>query len=787
MDNSLFEKYRIIKTIDTDDTGSVYLVEEIKTEKFFVLRKINRGGTDPLYNTVIKDFREIEKASPTIYRETDYPDIIDFFIQDGSGYILLNYIDDESLKIVSFYPSVGKILNSRYFVSKGLARGGFGSVYLAMDLKLPGKYWALKEMQEDNLPDVMEKSFRVEAEMLSRLEHPGIPRISDFFIEENRMYLIMDYVKGESLKKKLKALGEGKPFSEEQVINWAVSLCHILSYLHTRPTPVVFRDLKPDNIMITPEGDLKLLDFGISRVFLEGKTDTTYALLTQGYAPQEQWMGKAEPRSDIYSLGATLYHLLSGIHPKEIAPNFPPLEEYKPDISPSLSRIISRCLEPKLTDRYQSIEEVKSELVGVNSEKNNKEKAKLHLNKAGDYENKGDYFNAGFEYMKALEFQKENHEIYISMAGCSEKLGFIDKALDNYEKAMNFDLPENIKEGISKKINKLSEKEDGSYTGASETKEETIIAEKTLPVKLEREEEKLVIKDKSTEPGKSITEKKDSSTEKREKKKRVSIPLFAITAIVLIVLVSVFFLSDRGLSFFRNYLKPSGNKINDFPPPDENIKNKFEEGKSLYSEGRYEEAIACYDRALELESTREEVWFRKGMALCSLGKCEEAIICYDKAIEINPEFVEAWNEKGLILHNEEKYTDAINCYDKAIELDPYYAGIYNNKAHSLEMLGRYDEALKVYDKALEIDPLYTGTLQGKGLTYFSMGEYEKALECYGKALEIDSNDICTMNYKGIALKKLEKYPEALECFKKVLELEPDNMEAKDNIEELSEL
>ena len=358
-----FEKFNIIHTINDDEYDSVYLVEDRVGGEKFILRKLPGDTSNPLYNTAVVEFKEMSKHAATLSRRSSSPAIIDVFSEGGSSYLLLEYKSEKSLKDITFYPSIGKILNNRYLIIRGIAGGGFGVVYLARDTALSGKYRAVKEMSREGPdPSVIERSFRIEAEILSALEHPCIPAITDFFIEENKLYLVMDYVKGETLKKLLRNLPGNKFFSEDQVLTWCLSVADVLEYLHNRPEPILFRDIKPDNIMVTEEGDVKLIDFGIAKVFAGPGADTTkYALYTEGYAPPEQWAGKAEKRSDIYSLGVTVYHLLTKVHPKEVGPHFPPVEEQNPSLSQGMSRIINKSIEIKISDRYQSIEEFKKD------------------------------------------------------------------------------------------------------------------------------------------------------------------------------------------------------------------------------------------------------------------------------------------------------------------------------------------------------------------------------------------------------------------------------------------
>jgi len=565
MNKSLFDKYTIKETIEEDGSVNVYIVEEIETKKKYFLKKYSGNTTGPAYETVAKTFGDIYEKAPEV--SSFKTNIVEFFIEDGNSYILMDYKDEKSLKEVKRYLSIGKILNNRYLVIKGIAGGGFGTVYLVRDLNLPDKYWALKEMQQTEYGDneIFKRSFKVEAEMLSRLDHPSIPRISDFFIEDNKLYLIMDYVKGETLKSKIKKIKKSELFSEDLAIKWAIDICNVLEYLHTREEPVVFRDLKPDNIMIADTGDLKLIDFGISRVFMGSKSATTkYALLTEGYAPQEQWLGKAEPRSDIYALGATLFYILSGIHPKEVAPEFPLLRKYYSSLSHVLEKIVAKAVEPKMSDRYQTVASLKEDLQNIFREKEEKKNSLEHIQKGKEYEEKEDFYNANFEYMTALKYDCKNYHALLGSAKSCEKLGFYDKAGEHYASCLTLtEMPEGLKEEIRRKVDELKEKNEKTIGKRLDEPEKTGIQlseeekadEKTLPVSRVKNEKTtdgpngkniLIIETpEKEEPQYSTiysTELYGSVPEKKEeKKKNLLVPVLIAAGIIIIAFLSFIF------------------------------------------------------------------------------------------------------------------------------------------------------------------------------------------------------------------------------------------------------
>ncbi|MEA3341527.1 MAG: protein kinase, partial [Chloroflexota bacterium] len=259
------------------------------------------------------------------------------------------------------------LLQNRYRILRHIGGGGMGMVYLADDNRLPGRTCAVKEMSPDQLPPDdrtwATNAFRQEAQMLARLSHSGLTSVTDFFPEEGNLYLVMDYVRGETLEEMLEqAPNERLP--QGQVLNVVRQLCDVLQYLHGQDSPVIFRDLKPSNVMLTPEGQVKLIDFGIARLFKATKSQDTVTLGTPGYAAPEQWgtAGQSDVRSDIYGLGVLLLRLTTGYDP---TPNPFPLPQPRalmPKISPKIEYLILRATPAQPSARYQSIAELRRDM-----------------------------------------------------------------------------------------------------------------------------------------------------------------------------------------------------------------------------------------------------------------------------------------------------------------------------------------------------------------------------------------------------------------------------------------
>ncbi|MDO5519705.1 MAG: serine/threonine-protein kinase [bacterium] len=253
--------------------------------------------------------------------------------------------------------TIGSIIENKYEVLKLIGQGGMSKVYLVMDIRL-NKQWAIKEINdrvEDK--DFLLSSLAEEVKLLKKLDHPALPRIIEVIEKEDLLYVVMDYVEGEPLSKIINHFG---PQPQTLVIEWAKQLCGVLHYLHTRNPAIIYRDMKPDNIMLKPDGNLKLIDFGIAREYKEKHSSDTVSLGTKGYAAPEQFggHGQTDPRTDIYCLGVTLYHLVTGKSPSEPPYEIYPIRHWNSNLSGGLEQIISKCTQANPKERYQNCMEL---------------------------------------------------------------------------------------------------------------------------------------------------------------------------------------------------------------------------------------------------------------------------------------------------------------------------------------------------------------------------------------------------------------------------------------------
>ncbi|HEY4001018.1 MAG TPA: serine/threonine-protein kinase, partial [Candidatus Xenobia bacterium] len=270
--------------------------------------------------------------------------------------------------------SPGQILQQRYAIEKVLGEGGMGAVYLARQTRIGGKRVAIKEVRLD-LHDEKARTraiaqFHAEAEILSSLDHLGLVKVLGSFVEETAEYLVMEYIDGQTLDGLLHRQRQFLPVA--QVVSWMDQLCAVLLYLHTHEPQVIFRDLKPSNIMLDSAGRIRLIDFGIAKTADQDLSKTSTLIKgagTHGFAPPEQYgSGTTDPRSDIYSLGATMFVLLTRIlPPPSIAiasgeKSVPPPSQMNPSVPPGLDQVVLKCMASRKADRFQSIEEVRRAL-----------------------------------------------------------------------------------------------------------------------------------------------------------------------------------------------------------------------------------------------------------------------------------------------------------------------------------------------------------------------------------------------------------------------------------------
>lgn len=253
---------------------------------------------------------------------------------------------------------IGSVIDGKYKILNVVGKGGMSVVYLAMNERA-NKQWAIKEVRKDGMQsfEVVKQNLVAETDLLKKLNHPHLPSIIDVIDCDDTFLIVMDYIEGNPLSKALETSGVQ---NQDDVIEWAKQLCDVLGYLHSRKPPIIYRDMKPSNVMLKPDGNVMLIDFGTAREFKSTSVADTTCLGTQGYAAPEQFggHGQTDARTDIYCLGATMYHLVTGHNPATPPYEMYPIRQWNPMLSSGLEEIILKCTQRNPEDRYQSCAEL---------------------------------------------------------------------------------------------------------------------------------------------------------------------------------------------------------------------------------------------------------------------------------------------------------------------------------------------------------------------------------------------------------------------------------------------
>ncbi|MBQ9200220.1 MAG: serine/threonine protein kinase [Lachnospiraceae bacterium] len=341
----------------------------------------------------------------------------------------------------------GTVLDGKYEIWKEVGRGGMSIVYLARDNRL-NKQWAVKEIKNDGSKSAktLLKGLEREANILKNVDHPVLPRIVDIINQNNTIYVVMDFIEGETISERLKKEG-AQP--QDLVVEWGIQLAGALDYLHNMNPPVIYRDMKPSNVMIKPEGGVKLIDFGTAKEYdVENNADTT-ALGTRGYAAPEQFGDKqgrgiynTDARTDIYNLGATLYHIVTGNNPCDPPYGVHPIREMNPSLSSGLEKILLKCTEDNPAKRYQNCSELIYDLehyTELDDSYKKKNKRKLGLFITTSVLTVAAAITAIFGYSGLQKIKMDTYNSYIESGNDYKIEEDYEHAVDEYKKAFELD------------------------------------------------------------------------------------------------------------------------------------------------------------------------------------------------------------------------------------------------------------------------------------------------------------------------------------------------------------
>jgi tetratricopeptide (TPR) repeat protein len=616
------------------------------------------------------------------------------------------------------------LLAGRYQLLSRIGQGGMGAVYKAADTRFNNRPLAIKEMSSTGLPPARlleaEAAFEREAHLLADLLHPNLPRIYEHFTENDRSYLVMDFIEGQTVEEHLEQVGGG-PLPIEQVIKWAEQLCDVLNYLHTHQPPIIFRDLKPANVMMSESGHIYLIDFGIARIFKPGKQHDTVALGSPGYAAPEQY-GKAQssPRSDIYSLGALLHHLLTGIDPSEQPFFFRPASQVNPAIDPALDALLQQMLSMDSDRRPASAQEVLNALKGtINSQSRSTSRPLTStqdplLDEAYALYTQKRLDEAIAVYNRALQTNTTNPQGWQGYGLTQRLRGLHEDALSSFERALQLD------PGLVT-----------SWNGKG-----------SVLARLRRQQDALDAFEHALQldPQNAAAWNGKGAALNAMGRSKQAMDAF-----------------DMALRYDRQLVQAWYNK-----------------GLLLYETGRFREAERAYQEALNLDSRFAQAYFGRGQSLYALQRMRQALQMFDQAVQKDPDYTEAWNRRGNVLDEMGDTTRALQSYEKALQVDPHYAPAWSGKGGVLRQLGQYYDALKVYNFALDIDPNFALAWNGKGNTLYNMRNFHEALAAYERALKLNPRLRTAWHNKSLVLNQLGRYQDALDAANEAIRLRPDD-------------
>jgi len=633
------------------------------------------------------------------------------------------------------------LIASRYQLEVRVGQGGMGSVYKAFDTRFNNRPIAVKEMTRAGLSALQiqeaEESFEHESRILADLLHPNLPRIYDHFTENERSYLVMDFIEGQTLEDYLEK-ANGNPLPLDQVVEWGEQICNVLSYLHNHQPPIVFRDLKPSNVMISESGHIYLIDFGIARIFKPGQSHDTVALGSPGFAAPEQY-GKAQssPRSDIYSLGALLHCLLTGVDPSEQPFFFKPASHLNPAVPPVLEQLLQQMLEMDAQKRPASAQDVLKVLRQAQqdrfsgtvsqplamiqpSQKKAETTNNALLQDAYRLYTQRRLSDALAMYDLALQNDSKNALAWQGRGLTLAMQGKHREALDAFDRALRF------------KPNLVT-----SLTGKG-----------TAHHILRQNKEALEAFDKA------ILLEKDNVTAwngKGAAQRVLGQSELALTSF------------DIALSYDPLMAQAWGNK-----------------GLVLRHLRRYPEALHAFEEALLLDPHAAAYWNGKGQALSEMGRLPEARRAYKEALQVDPNYAPAYCGLGDIVYGQRELKEALDYYERALSSDSRFVRAWEKRAVVLADMGRFNKALESYNEALRLDPQNIVAWNGKASTLCNLERYQEALDAYNRALLINSNAAQAWNGKGNAFYHLGNYELALDAYERALRLNPRMASAQHN-------
>ena len=620
------------------------------------------------------------------------------------------------------YLSPGDVIASRYEIIAFLQKGGMGAVYKAEDRRL-SKICAVKELINTSF-DKKEKELAVmrferEAKILSELSHTNLPRVIDYFTIGDRHYLAMDFIDGTDLSDLLERPAGSEGFSEEEVADWALQICDVLIYLHSRNPPVVYRDIKPSNIMLREsDGKLMLIDFGIARTIAskDDRSLTKTAIGTMGYMAPEQYRGGAEVRSDIYSLGATMYHLLTGKSPLPF--NIRPLDSIRSDISNQLNAVVMTAVRMKRSERFQSAEEMKRAIMG-----NLKLKVPVteEVAQVDMLINQLESSEPDLRYivLRAVENYVDNNKVKGALVKTAlndpdlivrrEAVDILSRIKD--EKALTdvfckilFDEDREIKIKAIRFLREAKEPSSCSFLKKVLLDEDNDVALSAAFCLSEMNNEsalddmfslleKQTSPDKKDELEKAINRVNSSYLNQwRRKRESEKIQKEEKKGIYALVYVAIFIVIASAAYISYSYISKQVK-----------VAALTDEGIAFFKHCDYPEAMESFNKALELSPDSSEIMYWLGRTYIYLEP-KKADFYLDQALSINPDYGEALMAKGKSSLKKGNPEEAIDYLEKALDLKKDLPPAYIYLGEAYYKAGNREKAKELFENYKALFP-----------------------------------------------------------------------------------
>lgn len=653
-----------------------------------------------------------------------------------------------------------KTLNGQYEIIRFLGKGGFGETYIALDKNKLKSQCVVKQLKPKNTDidtlKAAKKLFDREAKILKQLGHHNqIPKLLAHFEEDKEFYLVEEFIDGNDFKKELEAV---KQFSEQQVIALLRDVLEILKFVHQKG--VIHRDIKPSNLIRRRhDGKTVLIDFGAVKEVTtqdtssDGITSFTIAVGTRGYMPNEQQGGKPRFSSDIYALGMTAIHALTGMSPPTPSNKFSnQLQEHSrtgeiiwrqyAQVSNQLAAILDKMVKTHYRDRYDRAEDVLKDL--------------QKLSYSSDTTSGTNFSTIATRKLALLKLPKLKY-ILVGLAAIGLAIGgsltipqfLVSNKSEQPPSPKPSTATDFVKQGDelynSKKYEEAIKAYDEALKGNPDKPEETWKNRGSALSKLEKYQEAVDSYDKG------LAIKSDD------------VNTLNLKAIALEKLNKL----DDAIATYSQALK--------IDPKNDTVLNN--RGVALSNSGKHEEGLKDIEKSLELDPQDYEVWHNKGLILQAAKKYQEAVVAYDHATSIKPALPETWLNRGVSLVYLQRYKEAVYSYDEAIRNKPDYIEAWEMQIDSLNNLKRYDQALEYFLKATKNITPSVNLLNLHVVSLYRLGRYEEALNFCEQILKKDDSSLTASfvwRNKGASLNKLKRYSEALPPYEKSLSIEPSN-------------